>query len=70
MPIAPYLGASYGTFDNRTRAIGGLHARLGAGWSATVIHDGRQIHPTVGYRFLDRHVLTLLWIGAEDLGAS
>ncbi len=69
-PLAPYAGVSYGTFDDRARVIGGLHARLGRGFSTTVIWDGVELHPTLEYRFLDRHALSLLWVATESLGVA
>jgi len=67
-PIAPYVGGAYGTFDDEFRAIGGLTARLGRGFATTMIHDGKAFHPTLDYRFLDRHVVSLLWVDTNDLG--
>jgi len=69
-PLAPYVGASHGTFDDRTRAIGGLRARFGRGWSSTVIYDGEEVHPTVDFRFAGRHVLTAMWVATEDFGLA
>lgn len=44
LPVAPYVGVSYGQFDDQTRPIGGLLIR----WSETVSsihsHDGVNVH--------------------------
>lgn len=69
-PIAPYVGAAYGTFEDDLKAVGGLHARFGAKFSATFIHDGEAFHPTLDYRFFGRHVLSLLWVDTRNLGVS
>jgi hypothetical protein len=69
-PVSPYVGASYGTYEDELEAIGGVHALLGRGFETTIIHDGKELHPTLGYRFRQRHVLTLLWVATEDLGVS
>jgi len=44
LPVTAYAGAAYGTFANDLRAIGGLTWWFGANTSATVQHDGEQIH--------------------------
>ena len=68
LPIAPYAGASYGTFDDKLRGIAGLRARFGAGFSSTVIYDGTTFHPTVDYSFKGVHNISLLWVDTEELG--
>ena len=70
-PVAPYFGASYGTWENDLRAIGGVHVRLPeTNWAMTLIHDGKALHPTLEYRLFDRHSLSLLWVDAEELGLA
>ena len=69
-PVAPYVGAAYGTYENDLRAIGGLYIRLPAGFASTLIHDGKNFHPTVEYQFLQRHVISVLWVDTEDLGVA
>ena len=70
LPLAPYAGAAYGTFEDELRLIGGLLIRFGGGFSSTLIHDGKAFHPTLEYRFLDRHAISLLWVDTDDLGVS
>ena len=68
-PVAPYVGAAYGSFEDEIKGIVGLHVRLpGTGFSSTMIHDGKNFHPTLGYRFLERHVVSLLWVDTDDIG--
>ncbi len=69
VPIAPYVGASYGTFDDELRAIGGFWAGFGKGFSSTVIWDGEDLHPTVEYS-IKGHTFTLLWVATEDVGVA
>ena len=70
-PLSPYVGVAYGTFDDELRAIGGIHVRIpGTHLGSTVIYDGMNVHPTLEYRFRERHVLTLLWVDTRDLGLS
>lgn len=70
-PFAPYVGAAYGTFEDKLRLIVGVHVRIPrSGLASTLIHDGVNFHPTLEYRFGERHVLTLLWVATEDLGIA
>jgi hypothetical protein len=68
-PVAPYAGVAYGTYRNDTKMIGGLHVRLAGGFSSTLIHDGRELHPTVGYHY-KRHSFSVMWVATEELGAA
>jgi hypothetical protein len=47
LPIAPYAGASYGTFDEELVFIGGLNIRITQQISAMGIFDGHEVHPTL-----------------------
>ena len=69
IPIAPYAGLSYGTFDDTLNVIGGLWAGLGKGFSSTLIWDGVNLHPTVDYSH-GRHTVSLLWISLENPGVA
>ncbi len=69
-PVSPYIGVAYGTYEDELDAIGGVHVGLWAGFSSTVLYDGTELHPTLAYRYLDRHVVTLLWVATENLGLS
>lgn len=69
LPLAPYAGVSYGTFDDRLRGIGGLRWRITESLSSTAIWDGEELHPTVEYR-RGRHAFSLLWVATEDIGLA
>ncbi len=69
LPLAPYAGVSYGTFDDRLRGVGGLRVRFTEALASTVIWDGEEAHPTVDYR-VGRHVFTFLWVALEDVGVA
>ena len=69
VPLAPYAGLSYGTFDDELYVIGGLWAGLGKGFSTTIIWDGVNLHPTVDYRYR-RHVFTFLYVSLEYPGVA
>jgi hypothetical protein len=49
LPIAPYFGVAYGTYENRLRLIGGLNVYLPKGFSSTILFDGVKIHPLLNY---------------------
>jgi hypothetical protein len=56
LPVSPYVGVAYGTFEDRARVIGGLNVTLGERWSSTILFDGVRVHPLVNYTF-GRHQL-------------
>ena len=70
LPIAPYGGIVYGSFDHRWRAIGGLVVRVSDNFSSTTIFDGVKVHPTFTYNFKQRHSLSLLMIRGYKPGVS
>ena len=45
LPLAPYVGVAYGTFEDRARVIGGLNISFSDGWSSTILFDGVRVHP-------------------------
>ena len=49
LPIAPYFGIAYGTYENRLRPIGGLNVYLPKGFSSTILFDGVKVHPLLNY---------------------
>jgi hypothetical protein len=49
LPIAPYIGVAYGTFENRARIIGGLNVFFTKRFSSTILFDGVKVHPTFNY---------------------
>ena len=69
VPVAPYAGLTYGTYEDELRVIGGFRARLGRGFSTTFIWDGVNLHPTLEYSWR-RHVLTFLWVDLENPGVA
>lgn len=69
LPIAPYAGATYGTYDHRTRAIGGTLIRFPHHLSSLLMFDGVHVHPTLTFPFRD-HSFTLLMIRGRDPGFS
>jgi hypothetical protein len=69
LPIAPYAGVSYGTYDGRVRPIGGLNVYFSDRWSGLAIFDGVHVHATVNFAY-KRHVFSLVMVRAKDPGVS
>ena len=69
LPIAPYVGAAYGTYEDRFRPIAGVNLELPKNFSALAIYDGVHIHPGLSYSH-SRHVFTFLLIEERDPGVS
>ncbi|MGB7068811.1 MAG: hypothetical protein WBD22_04900 [Pyrinomonadaceae bacterium] len=70
LPIAPYGGLVYGTYEKKFRPIGGMSIRLPRNFSSLIQFDGVKVHPTFTYAFNDTHSLTLLLIRGRDAGMS
>lgn len=49
LPIAPYIGIAYGTFEKKKRVIGGLNIFFPKGVSSTILFDGVKVHPLLNY---------------------
>ena len=69
LPIAPYGGAAYGTFEDRFRPIAGASVELPKNFNALVIYDGVHAHPALSYSYRS-HVFTFLLIRGRDPGVS
>ncbi|MBC8031207.1 MAG: hypothetical protein H7Z16_13915 [Pyrinomonadaceae bacterium] len=69
LPVAPYVGVAYGTYDDRARVIGGLNIQMGEGWSSTILFDGVRVHPTVNYT-RGRHQFGVIFERGRNPGAS
>ena len=70
LPIAPYGGIVYGTYEKKWRAIGGLNLRITDNLSSLIQFDGVKVHPTLTYNFNDTHGLTLLMIRGTQPGLT
>lgn len=69
LPIAPYAGVAYSTYEDRFLAIGGLNINWRESLSSQIIFDGVKVHPTLSYA-LGRHVFTFLLAQGKNPGAS
>ena len=69
LPIAPYAGASFGTYDHRLRPIGGLNVFLSRKFSLLVTYNGVNVHPVLTFSH-HRHALSLIMVKGRDAGMS
>jgi hypothetical protein len=69
LPLAPYGGVSYGTFEDRFRPIAGAHLELPRRFSAQVLFDGVHVHPILSFS-PSRHVFSFLLVRGRDPGFS
>lgn len=69
LPLAPYVGVAYGTYEDKARAIAGLNVYFPAGLSSLVIYDGVKVHPTVNWS-RERHTVSFVLANGEDPGLS
>ncbi len=69
LPVSPYIGVAYGTFEDRARLIGGLNITFNESWSSTVLFDGVRIHPLLNYT-RGRHQFGVIFERGRNPGAS
>jgi hypothetical protein len=69
LPIAPYAGAVYGTYEDRLRPIGGLSVGFHEKVSALVVFDGVHVHPLLNFSHR-RHAFSLILVRGRDPGVS
>jgi hypothetical protein len=69
LPIAPYVGVAYGTYEDRARVIGGLNISITEGWSSTILFDGVRIHPLLNYSF-GRHQFGVMFERGRHPGVT
>lgn len=69
LPIAPYFGLAYGTYEDRLRAIGGLNVGFTERFGALVIFDGVKLHPLLNLS-LGTHTASFILIRGRDPGVS
>jgi hypothetical protein len=70
LPIAPYGGIVYGSYEKKFRAIGGLSIRLPYRFNSLIQFDGVKVHPSLTYSFNDTHALTFLMIRGKSPGMT
>ena len=70
LPIAPYGGVVYGTYESKFRPIGGLNIRWHKRVSTLSQFDGVKLHHGLTYTFNDTHALTFLMIKGTQPGMT
>ena len=69
LPIAPYAGVAYSSYEDRLLPIGGLNINFRDNFSSQIIFDGVKVHPTLNYT-KGRHVFTFLLAQGKNPGVS
>ena len=69
IPVSPYVGVAYGTFEDRARLIGGLNIAFSERWTSTILFDGVRVHPIMNYTF-GRHQIGAIFERGRNPGAS
>ena len=69
LPVAPYVGVAYGTFEDRARVIGGLNITFTERFSSTILFDGVRVHPLLSYTH-GRHQFGVIFERGRNPGAS
>jgi len=73
LPIAPYAGASFGTFDDELVGIGGLMIRWSERVNTTSMWDGHNLHHVADYAIDEQNLIGIVLAeqdGAYSLGLS
>ncbi|MGQ0542805.1 MAG: hypothetical protein ACT4O9_13280 [Blastocatellia bacterium] len=70
LPIAPYGGIVYSSYDKKFRPIGGLSIRIRNNLTSLIQFDGVKVHPSLTYTFDDTHALTFLMIRGTRPGVT
>ena len=69
LPIAPYTGVAYSTYQHRFLWIGGMNVNLGRDISGLVLFDGVHVHPTLNWS-RGRNVVSLILVRGRQPGLS
>jgi hypothetical protein len=69
LPLAPYAGVAYGTYEDRLRPIGGLNIGFVEEVTALIIFDGVHVHPMLNFS-RGRHIASFILVRGRDPGVS
>jgi len=69
LPLAPYAGLAYGTFEKKLRPVGGVNVTFNKHFSALVTYNGVHVHPLFSFSY-ERHVLSLVMVRGREPGMS
>lgn len=69
LPVAPYVGLAYSTYEHRFLPIAGLNINFRDNLASQIIFDGVKVHPSLSYT-RGRHAFTFLLAQAKNPGVS
>lgn len=69
LPIAPYIGAAYGTYEHRWLPVGGLNVFFTRNFSVLATYNGVNSHGLLNYTF-NRHAFSLVMVRWHQPGMS
>jgi hypothetical protein len=69
LPIAPYAGLAYSTYEHRWLPLAGLNVYFTKKFSSLVIYDGVRVHPMLNYTH-GRHNFSFVLAFANKPGFS
>lgn len=69
LPVQPYVGYSYGQYDDHGRVIGGVTVRFTDWLEGQAIYDGQKVHPMVSFG-VGRHQFGVLFAQGKNPGVS
>lgn len=69
LPIAPYFGVAYGTYQGRLRYIGGINIGFTEQLGSLVIFDAVHVHPLLDFSY-KQHVFSFMLVRGKELGIS
>src|SRR5688500_9947664 len=69
LPIAPYVGAVWGSYEDKFRPIAGGTINFSHGFSSSIIFDGVKVHPMLNYAY-QRHVFSFILAQGKNPGFS
>jgi hypothetical protein len=69
LPISPYVGAAYGTFDDQLRPVAGLTIALSRRFSLLGTFNGVNVHGLLNFTH-KQHTLSLVMVKGRDPGMS
>lgn len=69
LPVAPYVGLSYSSYENRFLYPFGVNVALSDHWSAMLLNDGVHTHLSTTYAW-NRYAVTILAVERKDIGVT
>jgi hypothetical protein len=69
LPIAPYVGVAFGTFDDRLRPVAGLNITLSRRFSLLGTINGVNVHGLLNFTH-GQHTMSLVMVKGRDPGMS